>query len=94
MLDFFLTKVKGLFSSPTTAAQKPVAKKEVVKVTKETVKEVATNETDDKNRVVFSPTKPASQPVVQPAAQPSVSKEEIDRANAQAQAILQNAEKV
>ncbi len=90
MLDFFLTKVKGLFSSPATATQKPVVKKEAAKVTKEVVKEAVTPETDDKNRVVFSPNKPVSQPV----AQPSVSKEEVDRANAQAQAILQNAKKV
>ena len=95
MLDFFLTKVKGLFSSPTTATQKPVAKKETAKVTKEAVKkEVAATETDDKNRVVFSPTKSVSQPTAQPVVQPSVSKEELDRVNAQAQAILQNAKKV
>ena len=89
MLDFFLTKVKGLFSSPAPA-RKPVSKKETVKVTKEVVKETPLSDNEDKNRVVFSPTKPVAQPVTQS----SVSKEEIDKANAQAQTILQNAKKV
>jgi len=55
MLDFFLSKVKGLFSAPEVTT-KPSKKKETV-VKKEVVKEVADD--TDKNRVVFSPTKQA-----------------------------------
>jgi len=96
MLDFFLTKVKGLFSLPTPT-QKTVTKKETAKVTKEVVPQNAVDDTDDKNRVVFSPAKSTT---TQPAAvqpiivQPTISKEEVDRINAQAQAVLQNAKKV
>jgi len=50
MLDVFLSKVKGLFSTP----QKQVSKKETKK---EVIKEAKVEDSKDNNRVVFSPTK-------------------------------------
>jgi len=77
MLDFFLSKVKGLFSVPVPTG-KQSKKKEIVK---EVVKKVEVKDEDDKNRVVFSPTKA---PVV----------EDNSKIDAQAQFALQNAKKI
>lgn len=95
MLDFFLTKVKGLFSSPTPN-QKSAVKKETVKATNKETKAVETNTDDDKNRVVFTPNKPSSvsTPTQVVEVAPSISQAEVDRINAQAQAVLQNAKKI
>jgi len=53
MLDVFLSRVKGLFSTPKSTTSKKETKKEVVK--KEIIKKEG--EEKDNNRVVFSPTK-------------------------------------
>lgn len=83
MLDVFLTRVKGLFSTP----QKQVSKKEI-KEAKENKKEVKENkkvEDKDNNRVVFSPAKnenTATKPIIT----------EVD--NSAALAALQNAKRI
>ncbi|MDD4784856.1 MAG: Rnase Y domain-containing protein [Candidatus Shapirobacteria bacterium] len=80
MLDVFLSRVKGLFSTP----QKSVPKKEILSKVegKKEVKE-SKQEKQDNNRVVFSPTKTETQskPVV-----------EVD--NSAAMAALQNAKRI
>ena len=78
MLDFFLSKVKGLFSTPEVVTKQSKKKETVVK--KEVVKEVIDDA--DKNRVVFSPTKPA------------VVVEDTSKIDAQAQFALQNAKRI
>jgi len=77
MLDFFLSRVKGLFSTPEVATKQSKKKEAVVK--KEVVKEVT--EDTDKNRVVFSPTKPV---VVQ----------DTSKIDTQVQQALQNAKRI
>ncbi len=89
MLDSFLNRVKGLFSTPTVS-QKTTAKKDKDKTVKKPVVEDTQNE--DKNRVVFTPTK-APAPVAEEN-KVVVSKEELAKANAQAEAIVQNAKKI
>jgi len=85
MLDFFLSKVKGLFSAPGDTSKTSKKEKNISKnVSKEAVKQVDNNENDEKNRVVFSPTKSSA-----PAVTVDTSKIE-----AQIEASLQNAKKI
>jgi len=89
MLDFFLTKVKGLFSAPTVDDNKSTKKKSSSK--KEAV--IIEAKDDDKNRVVFSPPKSSVTPTPAPVTivTPSV---DTSKAEAQAQVIIQNAKKI
>ncbi|MEI8067484.1 MAG: Rnase Y domain-containing protein [Candidatus Shapirobacteria bacterium] len=80
MLDNFLSRVKGLFSEKTST--KTVTKKNSA-VKKEVKKEEVVNQ--DKNRVVFSPTKTVEATPVAPA--PVVNTAQID-------AALQNAKRI
>ena len=91
MLDVFLSRVKGLFSTPKSGdskvAQKVTApKKEIIKEVKETVEEQK-----DNNRVVFSPTKTETAAPVQPA---PVVKSTVEVDNSAALAALQNAKRI
>ena len=82
MLDFFLSKVKGLFSAPndTSKKEKNISKS----VSKDVVKPVVDQGVDEKNRVVFSPTKTAAPVVVV----------DTSKLEAQIEASLQNAKKI
>lgn len=85
MLDFFLTRVKGLFSSSDSLPK--ASKKKSKSISKaETTK---TESSENKNRVVFSPQKSA-----QTKAAPSLSQQDYSQANAQIQASLQNAKRL
>ena len=85
MLDFFLTKVKGLFSAPSDTSKISKKEKNITKsVSKVAVNPVVDESSDEKNRVVFSPTK-----TVSPVAVVDTSKLE-----AQIEASLQNAKKI
>jgi ribonuclease Y len=91
MLDFFLSKVKGLFSpvadnaTPVTSHKKGSAK------TKEVEEKLPEPNSDsDKNRVVFTPKKAEkTEPVVRETAQPN-----NDIVNANISAALQNAKRI
>lgn len=85
MLDFFLTKVKGLFSAPVDNSKTSKKEKNITKSSSKTVVSQPTEESnDEKNRVVFSPTK-----VTPPATVVDTS-----RIEAQIEASLQNAKKI
>jgi len=94
MLDFFLSRVKGLFGTPSAETNKssklPVAKKTAVK--KEEAVTVAVNEADN-NRVVFSLNKKpeAEKPAQVAPAVPVVNQAVV---NAQIDAALQNAKRL
>jgi len=82
MLDVFLSRVKGLFSTPKSGdvkvSKSPVTKKEIKKEIKNVVDE------KDNNRVVFSPTKTETAiPIVNPVVN-----------TAQIDAALQNAKRI
>jgi len=85
MLDFFLTKVKGLFSAPSDNSKSSKKEKNVAKSdNKVSSLPVVDESVDEKNRVVFSPTKkPSNEPTL-----------DISKFEAQAQIILQNAKKI
>lgn len=87
MLDYFLSKVKGLFSTPGSVSE-PNKKTETIPVTKS----VSDDKLPNKNRVVFSPKKSSSpENVATPVATPTVNTAEIDT---NIQAALQNAKKI
>mgnify|MGYP001183203017 CR=1 FL=1 len=85
MLDFFLTRVKGLFSAPESVPK--VSKKKSKPDSKSPT--VSSPATDDKNRVVFAPGKTTPAKTVSPAP-----KLDTSQVNAQIQASLQNAKKM
>ena len=85
MLDFFLSKVKGLFSAPVDNPKSLKKEKNVSKsVIKEVSKPVVDQSDDEKNRVVFSPTK----------ATPPVVVVDTSKIEAQIEASLQNVKKI
>ncbi len=86
MLDFFLTKVKGLFSVPVDNSKTSKKEKNVSKVSSKVVVDQSIEESsDEKNRVVFSPTKVPPSPVVVV---------DTSKIEAQIEASLQNAKKI
>jgi len=85
MLDFFLSKVKGLFSTPTNLPKTNKKEKNVSKnVSKDVVNQVVSQDSDEKNRVVFSPVKTT----------PSVAVVDTSKLEAQIEVSLQNAKKI
>lgn len=85
MLDFFLTKVKGLFSAPVDNSKTSKKEKNITKSSSKTVVSQPIEESnDEKNRVVFSPTKVA----------PPVAVVDTSKIEAQIEASLQNAKKI
>jgi ribonuclease Y len=88
MLDFFLTKVKGLFSAPVDTLKTSKKEKNVTKSVSKVVQSPIIDESsDEKNRVVFSPTK------IAPTASPVVVVD-TSKLEAQIEAALQNAKKI
>jgi len=84
MLDFFLTKVKGLFSTPTDVSRTSKKEKKVTKNNKtEEPVSLIVDSPEEKNRVVFSPTKTSSPAPV-----------DTSKIDAQIEAALQNAKKI
>lgn len=84
MLDFFLTRVKGLFSAPESAPK--VSKKKSKPDSKSPT--VSSPATDDKNRVVFAPGKTTPAKTIS-----QTPKQDLSQVNAQIQASLQNTKK-
>jgi len=85
MLDFFLSKVKGLFSAPSDTSKTSKKEKNISKnVSKDEVKPIVSQDNEEKNRVVFSPTK----------ATPPVVVVDTSKLEAQVEASLQNAKKI
>jgi len=85
MLDFFLSKVKGLFSAPSASSKTLKKEKNIPKsVSKDVVKAAVDQSDDEKNRVVFSPTKATPPTVVV----------DTSRIEAQIEASLQNVKKI
>jgi len=85
MLDFFLTRVKGLFSTPASTPK--ISKKKSKSVTK--VGSVNPQSAENKNRVVFTPSKSASTKTA-----PTTPKPDLSQVNAQIQASLQHTKKM
>ncbi|MFA5532547.1 MAG: Rnase Y domain-containing protein [Candidatus Shapirobacteria bacterium] len=82
MLDFFLSQVKGLFSNPIPTSKKSKVKKE--EPAQVQVQAQVQKEETDKNRVVFTPQKPA---------EPDISVASA-KSDALIQAAIQNARKI
>jgi len=85
MLDFFLSKVKGLFSTPSDISKTSKKEKNIPKsVSKDVVNLVVDQTSDEKNRVVFSPIKTT----------PPIVVVDTSRIEAQIEASLQNVKKI
>jgi len=94
MLEFFLSKVKGIFATPadTKVSKKaPVTAKAVVTSTP-----VSTEENTEKNRVVFSPKKEVApvQTVVLPVVEVKPSAKDLAAIVAKEKEILENARRI
>lgn len=100
MLEFFLSKVKGIFSvsSDTSATAVKTAKTDVAKkVSTPAAKAVVEDSNADKNRVVFSPKSAAkveTKEAVVVAAAPVITQATYAQIAAKEQEILQNAKRI